>query len=300
MSDESDGRADPGEVFDAVANETRFDILRAVWDLTTAAGGGSASFARIREEAGVRDSGQFNYHLQELIPRFVQKGDDGYTVTHAGSRFVGAVVSGVYTDDETAVESQPVGACPNCGGTIEAGYETEQMQIECADCEVMVSNMAAPPILAANRDPEELPAVYSRYLLTEVERINRGFCPNCSGRIDTAAERPGGDAFEGFEEYLDVVHECRECGAVSHSTVGAAVVGHPAVVSLFHDAGVDVRETPVWELDPLFDTPGELVGEDPLRVEATVEVGGEALDLLLGENLDVIEYERRTVAGDGE
>jgi len=310
MSDGDDRATDPDEAFVAVANETRFDILRAVWELTRASEGEAATFARIRETAGVRDSGQFNYHLQELMPRFVRKADDeggdgGYVATHAGAQLVGAVVSGVYTDDGTSVDPRPVGECPNCGGVIEAGYETEQMHIACADCEVTITDMAAPPILAASRDADELPAACSRYLLTEVERINRGFCPSCSGRIDASVVEPDegevghDESVEGYEGYLDVVHECRECGARSHAALGAAVIDHPAVVSLYHDAGVDLREAPIWELDGLFDTPGAIVGEDPLRIAVTVEVDGEALDLTLDGDLDVIDYERRPT-GDGD
>jgi len=297
MSDGDGGATAPDEVFAAVANETRFDILRAVWDLTkTGTGDGTATFADVRAEAGVRDSGQFNYHLKELIPRFVRKTDEGYDVTHAGSRLVGAVVSGVYTDDETAVDPQPVGDCPNCGGTVEAGYDDGQMHIDCIDCEVTITDMAAPPILAASYDAEELPAVYSKHLVSEIERINRGFCPYCSGRLDSHVEEKD-KAVEEMEGFLDVVYECRECGGDLHSAVGAAVIDHPAVVSLFHDAGIDVRRTPIWELDPLFDTAGEIVSEDPLRVAATVEVGDEALDLVLDEDLNVVECERRPVDG---
>ncbi|MFB6141036.1 MAG: ArsR family transcriptional regulator [Halosimplex sp.] len=299
MSEPDRPGADPEEVFGAVANETRFSVLRAVWDLTKASSGDAASFADVREAAGVRDSGQFNYHLQELIPRFVRKTDDGYEMTRAGAQLVGAVVSGVYTDDRTAVEPRPVGDCPNCGGTVEAGYADGQMRIECVDCEVTITDMAAPPIIAASHDPEALPQVYSDHLVSEVERINRGFCPYCSGRIDARVEETDDADAEGFEEHLVVAYECRECGGEIQSVVGAAVIDHPAVVSLFHDAGVDVRRTPVWELDPLFDTPGEVASEDPLRVDLTLEVGGEALDLRLGEELDVLEYERRTASGAG-
>jgi len=296
MSDGDRGEADPDEVFSAVANETRFDILQAVWDLTkTGARDSTATFADIRAEAGVRDSGQFNYHLQELIPRFVRKTDDGYDVTHAGSRLVGAVVSGVYTDDETALAPEPVGECPNCGGTVEAGYDDGQMHIDCVDCGVTITDMGAPPILAASYDAAELPAVYSKHLVSEIERINRGFCPYCSGRIDVSVDEMDESPIEGVDGYLDVLVTCRECGGEIHSAVGAAVIDHPAVVSLFHDAGIDVRRTPLWELDPLFDAPGEVVDEDPLRVEATVEVDGTALDLVLDEDLNVLQYERRAV-----
>ncbi|WP_415381288.1 winged helix-turn-helix domain-containing protein [Halosimplex sp. TS25] len=295
MSDGSDGRANPDEVFSAVANETRFSILRAVWDLTKASeGDGAASFADIREAAGVWDSGQFNYHLKELRPRFVRKTEGGYKPTHAGSRLVGAVVSGVYTDDETAVEPRPVGDCPICDGTIEAGYANGQMDVACVDCDVTITDMTAPPILAARRDDEDLPEVYNKHLLSEIERINRGFCPYCHGRIDASVDEMDGPDVDGFDGFLNVVYACRECGGTVQSAVGAAVIDHPAVVSLFHDAGIDVRATPVWERNALFDAPGEILSEDPLRVETTIEVGGDALDLTLGEDLDVIEYERRS------
>ncbi|WP_436911552.1 DUF7351 domain-containing protein [Halosimplex marinum] len=299
MSDGDDRATDPSEVFELVAHETRFDILQSVWELTKSTDE-AASFAAIRSEAGVRDSGQFNYHLDKLTPQFVRKAEGGYVVTHAGARLVGAVVSGIYTDDGTSVDPRPVGECPNCEDLIEARYDAEQLDIECTDCGVTITNIAAPPVIAAGHDPEDLPSVYSKYLLTETERINRGFCPSCSGRVDTSVRESEDDPGDAFADHLGVVHECRECGADSRSVVGASVLGHPAVVSLYHDAGIDVRETPIWELTALLDAPGEIVAEAPLRVETTVEVAGEAVDLLLDEDLNVIDYERRPVRTDPE
>ena len=125
------------------------------------------------------------------------------------------------------------------------------MQVECVDCEVTITDIAAPPIIAASHDSTSLPEVYSKHLLCEIERINCGFCTHCSGRINTRVEEMDDPEIGGLEGFLNVVYECCECGGDIHTAVGAAVIDHPAVVSLFHDAGIDVRRTPVWELDPL-------------------------------------------------
>lgn len=71
------------------------------------------------------------------------------------------------------------------------------------------------------------------------------------------------------------------------------VLDHPAVVSLLHDAGIDLRETPLWELDALITTTERVASEDPLRVETVVETDAAALTLRVDASLSVVEYERR-------
>ena len=55
------------EAFTALSDATRIGILRTLWD----AEDHEATFTELREAVGMRDSGQFNYHLDKLTGRFV-------------------------------------------------------------------------------------------------------------------------------------------------------------------------------------------------------------------------------------
>jgi hypothetical protein len=276
------------DAFSLVANETRFDILQALWDAE-----GVIPFSELHELVDVRDSGQFNYHLGKLTPEFVREREEGYELTYAGTRVIGAAVSGAYTDAEaTSVDPIPVDDCPKCESTIEASYEEGYMTLECADCDVTITNLAAPPIVAASQDPEELPMAFHRYTIGEVQTMNAGFCSLCNGPVQHSVTRlSGGDDTIG-DDRLDVTVECGACGMETHAVIGAIVVDHPAVVSFLHDQGIDLREEPIWELDWLFEPHASVESEDPVRVVVEITYDDDRLELTLDGDLDVIEYER--------
>jgi len=93
-----------------LGNEVRIRILRSLADA-----GDPLIFTELREAAGVRDTGRFNYHLKQLCEYFVRERSDGYELSHAGDRVIAADHT---AESEEAFE--PVGAtdeCPVCGET---------------------------------------------------------------------------------------------------------------------------------------------------------------------------------------
>jgi hypothetical protein len=80
---------EPAKAFSVVGNETRLAILEALWQ----ADADVVRFSRLREAVGVRDSAQFNYHLQELVGQFVAGGEDGYELKYAGKAVVRALLA---------------------------------------------------------------------------------------------------------------------------------------------------------------------------------------------------------------
>lgn len=108
------GDLDPVEAFDALADETRLAILRALADRRQEAPERpTLSFSELRERVGVRDSGLFNYHLSKLVGRFVRERPEGYELGHAGRRVIRADGHGDPGDGEEAASE----ACPVCGET---------------------------------------------------------------------------------------------------------------------------------------------------------------------------------------
>lgn len=287
----------PEDAFELVANETRFGVLAALWEAQTESET-PLSFSALRKRVGLRDSGQFNYHLGKLTPRFVREIEDGYGLTYAGRQVIGAAVSGTYTDADVTVESVPVDDCPGCGGTIEASYRTGLVHIECADCEVTVTDgLPAPPVIAAHHAAEELPSVFSRLLRTRLTTINEGFCPLCGGPVDNTPLpfREHAVDFEPADDELGVAHRCQACEREIYSTVGVHVLDHPAVVGLYHDDGIDVREVALWEFDWLTDAHASVESTSPPRLVVTVEHDGEAVELTVDGDCTVLEHERHEI-----
>jgi len=106
---------DPTDALAVLSDETRLAILR-----TLAEADEPLPFSRLRERAGVRNSGRFNYHLRQLCEYFVRETDGGYELGPAGSRLVATTAAA----DNNAPPERPLddptgdsGECPVCGET---------------------------------------------------------------------------------------------------------------------------------------------------------------------------------------
>jgi hypothetical protein len=77
------------EVFTLIADENRLAIVRALAEAPAEGDSTALSFPALRDRVGMRDSGQSNYHLENLVCQFVQETDEGYRL-----RFPGSFLSG--------------------------------------------------------------------------------------------------------------------------------------------------------------------------------------------------------------
>lgn len=297
---ETDLHAELDEVFGRVADQTRLDILRALWEARLEADRGErpvVPFSTLRERVGVRDSGRFNYHLDKLVPDFARSDDDGYTLTYAGARIIGAAVSGVYGTAETEFETFALGACSDadCDGTIEALYEDHRMSVQCDRCD-RETVMTAPPIIVGPHDPEANPTVLGEYALTVLQKTVRGFCHLCNGPVEATVQR---EEIEGLaRDHVDVVHECQACGSVSYTSAASVLVDDPAVIARFHEAGVDLRDLLLWREAGGFGWE-EVVRTDPFRIDVRFQLDGEEFVVTLNEQLDVTEYDATRTDSEG-
>jgi len=294
MASEGDTGAEANieEVLALVADETRMDILRALWDAWKA-GDSPASFSALKQQAEVSDSGRFNYHLDRLVPRFVRHTDAGYALTHAGLRTIGDAVSGGYTaTGDTSLGPTAVADCPDpdCPGDVEARYEDGFAVFACDTCDRPTDAVQAPPIIveAHGTDPA---AAASRFSLLTIERTVRGFCPLCDGPVESTVARADPEYEATIDDAVDVVHECGTCGYARASGAVATLIGHPAVVSLLHEAGVDYREAPHFEQTWLTEATEEVTSEEPLRVEVRTTIGGVERTFTLDRNADLLDYD---------
>lgn len=265
---------DAEDAFAAVADELRVRILHELWDADD-----PVSFSELRDRVDVRDSGRFNYHLGELRGRFVEQREDGYDLRFAGRELVGALHSGVFTE-EASVDPQPVdGDCVVCDGSLEASYEDEQARVTCTDCGIHVVSVGIPPAFVDGRT-DELATAIDGYVRTMARQFAAGFCSVCRGRTVGRLER---DEDHGPR----AVFECQRCGNAFHGFVTAAVLDHTEVLAFYHDHGIDARDVPVWEMG--WTTDAEFDGENAV---VTVALDGDELTLTLDGSLSVVGAER--------
>lgn len=285
---------DPGEAFGTLASEIRVTILRALWDADDQV----VPFSDLQSAVDVEDSGKFNYHVGRFDGRFVERTDDGYRLTQAGVRLVGALIGGSYTSRDGTGPVAVEDACPACAGELTFEYADDHGLIDCESCG-RLSEYPVPPGVLADRDEDELASAVQQYAHSVIERASRGFCPQCEGPTDSrlvTAATTADDAStppRALEDIPMARSDCRRCGRSVDTTVRIRLVRHPAVVSFFHDRGVDYRDLSIWRLGGLDDDVASVTGRAPLEATVSYTADGDKLALIVDESLSVVAVDRQ-------
>lgn len=299
-SGDEDAAAGPdSDPFATLGNETRLRIVDALYEHTEATGlNDGLSYSTLRERSGVADKGNFNYHLDVLRERFVEKVDDEYRLSFPGFEVVKAIRSGAWVDHEPRGPVEVEAASPLVGGDpLYASYADSLVTVH-AD-EEPVFRIAVRPTGAAHRDLDDLVDVMATLLVEAIEKAQRGICPYCHAPPERAVTRSeSGAETEPRPWTYCFVATCSECGPLFSVPVGFAVARHPAVVSFLWDHGVDARARRPWTLG-LLDAAREVSEreEDPSRFRVTVEGGDEALEMTLDDEAQVLGTTRWAVDG---
>lgn len=314
---DDDTGPDATEAFELLSNGTRLDILLALWEAYDPHTGTAAvPFSALRERVGVRDSGQFNYHLNKLEGPYVRKTDGGYMLQPLGLKLVGTVIAGTGrggTLQRTEIDYD----CDLCGAPTAITYEDGWLFHVCTECDGGLGGLAEyprgalfgepfPPAALQNRTTEEIFAAGVFRLLQVMAMKMGGLCPRCSGVVertvsvceDHAPTADGACAACGFPSEVRILWVCTVCKYRGGSSPAGAVVMHPAAVAFYHDHGVNLG----WEVNE-FERAKEtlklmrgheeaLHSTDPLRVEVVITHGGDELRLTLDESMDVMAVDR--------
>ncbi|ELY41783.1 winged helix-turn-helix domain-containing protein [Natronorubrum tibetense] len=274
---------DPADAFALIGNETRLAILEALW----LADDRPVAFSELRREVGMRDSAQFNYHLQKLLGQFVVQTEDGYDFKHAGEKVVRSVIAGSFNEHPT-IDPFPVeGSCVACGGPLEACYRDERLAIGCRDCEHGHGEYGFPPGGLNNRTRDEVAAAFDQRVKHLHCLAADGVCPECSGRVESHVVEDD-DCCLGATVRID--HECVQCGHTLCSAPGLRLLDHSQVVSFHRERGVSLDERPYWTLPwCVSDEYTTVVDRDPIRIRVRVPLEGDELRATLDEALTVLE-----------
>ncbi|MFC6964510.1 DUF7351 domain-containing protein [Halocatena marina] len=240
-----DDSSEIGDILAAIGNERRIAIL---YELQQAYRHDESSlpYATLKRRVGIRDSGNFNYHLQQLVGRFVFEADDGYALTYAGRKIVSALSAGIFTERAGKRRLDAPGTCYACGeAALVARYEQERLYITCQACGEEVFHAPFPPAPVAQRD-DRLHAfeVWSR-------RWNAlaatGTCPECGSEMNTTltTQTPMTSIGNVSHRFL---YTCTNCWARVYLPVGCAVRDHPSVIGFHASHNAELDTQPLWNL----------------------------------------------------
>ena len=300
----------PAEAFAVVGNETRLEILEALWEADR-----PAAFSDLRRRVGMRDSAQFNYHLDKLVGQFVRKVDEGertegsrgsadgrsaggYEFRQAGRAVIRSVLAGTLNQSPELDPFPVEGTCVDCGNGLQARYEEEHLHIECPACGRPHGGYPFPPGGLEDRTREEVLDAFNQRARHLSCLSKDGVCPECNGRMETSVRYADeGDAM-GLDIRVD--YECVRCNLTTSSSTGLALLDDAEVVSFYRDHGVDLNDVPFWTLDwCVTDEHTEVVSEEPWRLRVTVALDDEVLVATLDGDLAVVSTERRPAGTEG-
>ncbi|WP_435175317.1 DUF7351 domain-containing protein [Halorussus sp. AFM4] len=299
--------AAPSDAFEALGNEVRMAVLRALVDPERDDEGGEGgavrtmTFSELFEASPADTTAGFAYHLRQLTGLFLEKtGEEGdeYGLTYAGRRVARAIAAGTYTD-RVSFGPVPTGdACPLCAsGDLAAVCEANYVTVACGDCDRAVLTLPFPPGARRDRDPERLLAAFDRHHRHRLSVMSDGHCPECAATMDAALASPPDSVTERLPDSearrAQVRLDCAQCGCRLHAPVTLAVLEHPAVVAFFHDRGLNVRDRPIWNVGP--EWAETVVSDDPWCVRVSVELDDEVLELFVAADCSVAATRRRSV-----
>ncbi len=289
--DDGDDGADAADALAVVAHELRLEILRALW----AAEDHSLSFSALRTAVGVRDAGQFNYHLSQLTGRFVAHVEDRYELLYPGHRVVDAIQSGVFHSDRPVSEMDVAGACPDCRGALAFTYAEFIGRIECLDCGETVLGYPFDPGGFEGRENAGVVRAFDRRTRRYWLSATDGVCPVCAGPTDArlVSDATTLQALDRYDKHFAsdqpalAATDCRHCSFYSYIPSGVVLLSHPAVVGALYDRGVDVRDERLWTLPFVVDADRvALASDEPRRVTITTGPDG-ALEATVGADATV-------------
>ncbi|WP_135364738.1 winged helix-turn-helix domain-containing protein [Halosimplex halophilum] len=269
-------RVDPAEAFAALSDPLRVDILRELATAHRERAVESVGFADLRKRVGVRDSGRFRYHLNELRDNFVRKADGGYRLTVTGVETVAAILAGTYTHGGTLGPEPIDSECSACGADAVAVYRDGRCAVSCPDDHSLFA-WSLPPAAAADATLPEIVSLAELHARQAIERGLAGVCPKCSAPVEPAVVTERDDP-EPARPVPGLRVRCETCGGRLVGPVGFCLLVDPAVAAFYrrHDRPLDDRH--VWE--PAFvadDETVEVVERDPLRVDVEVALDGDRL-----------------------
>ncbi|WP_254764903.1 winged helix-turn-helix domain-containing protein [Natrinema marinum] len=274
----------PADAFAALSDPLRVSILRELSAHHRTSDEAAIGFADLRRRVGVRDSGRFRYHLNELRDRFVEKADGGYRLTHAGVQVVAAILAGTYTAGVSMGTTELESDCPICERPAVATCEDGRCRVACENDHALFQ-WSVPPSAAADATLPEIVDLAELLAFQAIEQALAGVCPQCYDPIETGivVDGPPRPVFRAG---------CDSCGARIVGPASFCLLVDPDVVAFCRRHGLTLRDDHVWEFPFVRDDEGiSVVDEEPVRLAFEVSLEGKSLSATVDERGHVTAVE---------
>lgn len=295
----------PDNAFAVLGNRTRISILQALADADE-----PLSFSELRTRVGMKDSGQFNYHLDKLEGHFIRAIEGGYVLRRAGERVIEAVLSGAVTDDPVLEPTQVDFDCLLCGAPIEISYRQERLELYCTECAGHYSDtedsrestfgiehgwlggLSLPPAGIEGRSHDEILRAGSAWGHLEILAAAYDICPRCSARVEHSVRVCENHVVDEDlcehchrRQATQVYRECTNCIYNGHGMFLTHLLGSPDLRTFVWEHGIDpIADGVSWG----WDYEEEIISVDPFRARFTYTMEGDSITLTVDEELDVV------------
>lgn len=274
------------EAFGAIANEVRIHILRSFVELNPS-GEGTVTFSELFERSLVSSSSQFAYHIENLEGIFLEKSEDGYSLTMAGQLIVRGVIAGTFHERAEFDAIEIEGICSECGPTtLRTEHTNLVLRLKCDACGETVVTYDVLPAETVERTSFEILESCDRRAHHSYASALRGTCTLCGGLTDLdIVEAPPDSPRDIF-----CLIECRQCGYPVHAPLTVSLCYHPEVISFYWERGVDIQQVPFWRIHKyLTDWSVDVLSDEPFRANVTIRYSGDETSIALDDGLSVSE-----------
>lgn len=275
MSDSSDVE----DAFAVLASDFRLQILDTLREDDADR---RYSFTELYAAVDAPNTSQFSYHLEKLVPKYVDHTEQGYVIRDAGRRIVQSMNAGEYS---VVPEFEPLAVsthCPNCEETAAtATYDGRMATVCCQTCGDELLRYDLRPAHVADRGSREALRAADRQMRAEFDSAVDGVCQRCGGSIEAGLETdPNAEPPTSI-----VTCDCAHCGVSYSGPVEMVLLSHPSVIAHYLAADLNTRTAPLWEvLEHLSEFLVEPVDSTEVLVEAP---SGEQYRIRVTDTIDV-------------
>lgn len=287
------GDSSRGDLHGALTDETRIQILLVLADRYDEAwSSGWLTFSELRERVGVEDTSRFSYHLDKLQDKFVVKVDGRYRPRVAALEIASAIRAGTYDRESVAVDRQQTEYdCPYCEQTLIASYRDHSLHVGCPDHGAAVA-FPTPPRALSGRTLGEVIDLALRKHASDVRLLREGVCPRCWGSATISFPRESVPESYLIDDVAYGTARCDDCWLSYPIPIARAVLGHPAVETLYIEHGLGPADAQVGPRDLTRVSDVDYLDGGTTAVRITVRLDDDILVLDLDESGSVYDYRR--------
>ena len=291
------GGADPTSTFSLLGNETRLRIVLELGEAGDPGEFGALGFSELQSLVGVRDNGNFNYHLRQLTDTFVERTEEGYRLALPGVYVYRALKTGPLAETADLDRLETDVACPSCAVSQEVWIVEGRGHLGCSECGTVNYRYPLPAGALARGDGSALARALRGRAVHDASAMIRGFCPYCSGPVERdltadAEVLPESDRVDSADE-LTMTLACEHCRWYLHTNAAGLLDSHPRVCAFLLERGIDSYRRDPWR-EAAFSV--DVRSEEPWVAHVHVACGDETLSLELDDDLDVSELEGEPTA----